>query len=115
MSDKIKTPEEKAKEIGFVSFFQSQDYANPRFNPVRDYQEVESGLAVDLNDALKTGVIPSASSPLDSNGIDDPENVIGVMRDKFDIIDAQRAVRKYGKNAKIESSLAQQPAQQPSE
>ena len=104
------------KEEKFVSFYQNQDYANPRYNPTRDYQEVESGLAVDLNDALRTGVVPSSSSPLDSNGIDDPENIIGVMRDKFDIIDAQRAVRKYGKKAKVESPLAQQPAaQQPSE
>lgn len=115
MFEKVKSSEEKAKEIGFVSFYKTQDYASPRYNSKRDYQEVESGLAVDLNDALKTGVIPSTSSPLDSNGIDDPENIIGVMRDKFDIIDAQRAVRKYGKKAKIESPMAQQPGQQPSE
>lgn len=77
-----------------------------RFNKVRDIKKVESGLAIDLTDALRTGVIPSSSSPLDSNGIDDPDNILGVVRDKFDAIDAQRAIKKYGKKAAVESPIA---------
>lgn len=80
------------------------------FDAIRDIEEVKSGLSIDLTDALKTGVIPSESSPLDNNGIDDPERIIGVARDKFDVIDAQRALRKFGEHAKIKSSIAAAPA-----
>lgn len=71
------------------------------FDPVRDYQEVESGLEVSLSDALKTGIVKESSVTLESNGIDDPEKVVGMVKSRFDAIEAERAVRKYGKKADI--------------
>lgn len=79
------------------------------FDKKRDLKSVESGLAIDISDALRTGVVPGSSSPLDSNGINDPDNILGVARDRFDLIDADRAVRKLGKKANIQSSVASPP------
>lgn len=71
------------------------------FDPLKDYQEVESGLSVSLSDALKTGVVKESSITLESNGIDDPEKVVGMVKNRFDAIEAERAIRKYGKKAQI--------------
>lgn len=70
------------------------------FNPLRDVKEVVDGLAVNITDMLTTGVVKDASINLDNNGIDDPNAVIGIVRDEFAAIDAMRAVRKYGKKSK---------------
>lgn len=67
------------------------------FNPLRDVQEVEQHLAVDIDDMLRTGIVKDAGDALDNNGIDDPSNIIGIVRDAFAAIDAQRAIKKYGK------------------
>lgn len=71
-----------------------------KFDPLRDVKEVVDGLAVDVTDMLTTGVVKDASITLDNNGIDDPNAVIGLVRDEFAAIDAMRAVRKYGKKSK---------------
>lgn len=68
------------------------------YNPLRDVKEVEDGLAVDIDDALKTGIVKDDGTNLDNNGIDDPNAVIGLVRDEFAAIDAQRILRKYGKD-----------------
>lgn len=70
------------------------------FDPLRDVQEVESGLAVDITEMLQTGIVHDAGESLDNNGIDDPNNIIGLVRDPFAAIDAQRAIKKYGKKNK---------------
>lgn len=67
------------------------------FDELRDVARVEPGLAVNIDDMLKTGVIKDSSESLDNNGIDDPNQVIGIVRDEFAAIDAARAIRKYGK------------------
>lgn len=72
-----------------------------KFNPICDYQKVESGLVVDLTETLKTGIVKESNSILESNGIDDPESIVGMVRDRFDAIEADRAIRKYGKKADI--------------
>lgn len=72
-----------------------------KFDARKDYQKVESGLEVSLSDALKTGVVKESSVTLESNGIDDPEKVVGMVKNRFDAIEAERAVRKYGKKANI--------------
>lgn len=72
---------------------------SPCFDSRRDVEEVKSGLAVDVTDMLKTGVVRDSSGDMSNNGIDDPANVIGLVRDEFAAIDAQRAIRKYGKKA----------------
>lgn len=70
------------------------------FNPLRDVKEVEDGLAVNVTDMMRTGIVKDSSESLDNNGIDDPSNIIGLVRDEFAAIDAQRAVKKYGKRNK---------------
>lgn len=68
------------------------------YNPLRDVKEVEDGLAVDIDEALKTGIVKDDGTNLDNNGIDDPNAVIGLVRDEFAAIDAQRILRKVGKD-----------------
>lgn len=68
------------------------------YNPLRDVKEVVDGLAVDIDEALKTGIVKDDGTNLDNNGIDDPNAVIGLVRDEFAAIDAQRILRKYGKD-----------------
>lgn len=81
-----------------------------KFNPLRDIKEVEQGLAVDLTDALRTGIVHETGENLSDNGIDDPDRVLGVIRDRFDALDADRAIRKYGKKAKVKTTPSE-PAQ----
>lgn len=77
------------------------------FNDNRDVQEVVSGLAVDINDMLQTGVIKDSVYEEDNNGISEPQQVLGRISDTFDAIEASRAIRKYGKKAApvVESSV----------
>lgn len=80
------------------------------FDPLRDVQEVESGLAVDVTEMLQTGIVRDAGESLDNNGIDDPSNIIGLVRDPFAAIDAQRAIKKYGKKNKPATEAAVESA-----
>lgn len=80
------------------------------FNPLRDVKEVISGLAVDVDDMLQTGVVKDSSATLDNNSIDDPNQIIGVVRDEFAAIDAMRAIRKYGKKNKAAHQKAAEAA-----
>lgn len=81
-----------------------------KFDPQRDVCEVVSGLAVNITDMLQTGVVRDSSESLDNNGIDDPLQVIGLVRDEFAAIDAARAIRKYGKKSKEDAQAAAQAA-----
>lgn len=72
-----------------------------KFDKRRDFQKVESGLVVDLSETLKTGIVKESNGVLESNGIEDPESIVGMVRDRFDVIEADRAIRKYGKKADI--------------
>lgn len=67
------------------------------FDKLRDVCEVEQGLAVDITDALRTGVVRDVNSNLDYNGIDEPGRIIGRVSDKFDAIEASRVIKKYRK------------------
>lgn len=71
-----------------------------KFNEKRDIQQVESGLTVDLTQALKSGIVRDSGTSTDSNGIEDPGLIIGRVENVFDAIEAQRSIRKYGKKAK---------------
>lgn len=80
-----------------------------KFNPKTDYKKVESGLSISLSDALRTGVVKEGVSTLESNGIDDPEAVLGRVSDRFDAVEAERAIRKYGKKASVDAPLSEPP------
>ena len=66
-------------------------------NPVTDSGEVVPDCAVSIDDMLQTGVVKNSGETLDNNGIDDPNAIIGRVKDVFDAIDASRVVKKYGK------------------
>lgn len=74
-----------------------------KFDPKRDFQEVQQGLSPDLDAALRTGIVADSGDNLDYNGIEEPGQILGVVRDSFDAVDAQRAIRKYGKRAHVEN------------
>ena len=59
--------------------------------------EIEDGLAVRVDDMLKTGIVRDGSANLDNNGFEEPTSIIGMVRDEFAAIDAMRLIRKYGK------------------
>lgn len=76
--------------------------ANPcvqfcKFDPLKDVQEVIPNLGVDIDDMLQTGIVKDSGETLDNNGIDDPNQIIGRVRDVFDALDASRIIKKYGK------------------
>lgn len=70
-----------------------------KFNPLTDAQEVISHLSVDITDMLKTGVVKDSAETLDNNGIENPNEVLGLVRDVFDAMDASRIIKKYGKKS----------------
>lgn len=74
------------------------------YNPLRDCQEVIPGLGVDVNDMLQTGIVKDSGETLDNNGIDDPGQIIGRIRDTFDALDASRIIKKYGKKNPAKAS-----------
>lgn len=82
-----------------------------KFDRRKDFKEVEPGLSVSLSDALRTGVVKEGFSDLDSNGIEDPDAILGRCRDKFDAIEASRAIRKYGKKAKMPETTVTPPVE----
>ena len=86
-----------------------------KFNPDRDALEVVGGLSVNITDMMETGIVKDTSQTLDNNGIDDPNQIIGLVRDEFAAIDAMRAVRKYGKKAPAKAQSQQQQQPQPSQ
>lgn len=84
-----------------------------KYNPDRDSLEVVSDLSVNITDMMETGIVRDASVSLDNNGIDDPNQIIGLVRDEFAAIDAMRAVRKYGKKAPAKAEAAAAAATEP--
>ena len=80
------------------------------FNPKRDVKDVESGLAVNVDDMLRSGIVKDSSGDLSNNRIDDPNNVIGLVRDEFAAIDAQRAIKKFGRTNKEATQKAAEAA-----
>lgn len=57
-----------------------------KFNPIKDVREVDTGSVIDINEILKTGVVPSSINlaPMVFNGIEEPSSIIGMPRDTFD-------------------------------
>lgn len=84
-----------------------------KFDPIRDALEVVSGLAVNVTEMLETGIVHDSADSLDNNGIDDPNQIIGLVRDEFAAIDAMRAIRKFGKKAPAEAEKAAAAATAP--
>lgn len=79
---------------------QCRCYTAPKYDPLKDNDKVIGGLAVNIDDMLQTGIVKDNGNTLDNNGIDDPESIIGLVRDVFDAMDAERIIHKYGRKPK---------------
>lgn len=79
-----------------------------KYDPLKDAQKVVEGLGVSVDDMLQTGIVKNSSETLDNNGIDEPDRIIGRIRDIFDALDASRVVKKYGKSAKKQDSAVKE-------
>lgn len=66
-------------------------------DPYRDAGELKPGLGVSIDDMLVTGVVKDAGEQLENNGIEDPNQIVGRVRDNFDALDASRIIKKYGR------------------
>lgn len=76
--------------------------------PWIDAQKVVPDLAVEIDDMLQTGIVRDSSENENNNGIDNPEAIIGRVRDVFDAMDAARIIKKYGrKPQKAAAEVAQ--------
>ena len=84
------------------------------FNPQRDIHEVEQGLAVDINEALRTGVVKDNEYNLNYNNISEPSNIVGRINNTFDAIEAQRVIKKYGKKANVDTVVTAGAGEVPS-
>lgn len=80
-----------------------------KYDEYKDVMKVKSGLGVDVDDMLQTGIVKDAGEELDNNGIDSPSDIIGRISDVFDALDAARIIKKYAKKspAKAQEGISQ--------
>lgn len=77
-----------------------------KYDSRKDAEKVKPDLGVNIDDMLQTGIVKDSGETLDNNGIDDPELIIGRIRDAFDALDAARVIKKYGrKPAKVNAEV----------
>lgn len=87
------------KEIKVVKKESRDNSQVCKYNPLKDVMEVIPDLGVDIDDMLQTGIVKNSSETLDNNGIDNPDMIVGRIRDGFDALDAARIIKKYGKKS----------------
>lgn len=74
-----------------------------RFDEKRDIKPVESGLSVDIASSLKTGIVKAVSDTAEvgGNGISRPDQIVGRVQDIFDVLEASRIIKKYGRKSDL--------------
>lgn len=84
-----------------------------------DKNPVIPGLAINLNDALKTGVIPAGVvvDEAQFNHIENPDAIIGRPQDQFEALRCQAYIKAQtvAKTAEKDSGVVVEPATQTSE
>ena len=60
------------------------------FNPERDIQAVSQVCMPTLGQILESGIIPQDAGEVLYNDVENPDSVVGLMRDNFDLADAAR-------------------------
>lgn len=83
---------EKEEELKYVHIC--------KYDPFKDAEKVVPDLGVNVDDMLQTGIVKDSAETLDNNGLDNPDRIIGRIRDVFDAMDATRIIKKYGKKTK---------------
>lgn len=76
-------------------------YESCVYDAKRDIKEVIDGLSIDIDDALKTGVVKDGSADIEYNNLDNPDSIVGRIEDPISAIEARRALNKYGKKAEV--------------
>lgn len=74
------------------------------FDPIKDNTEVVPGLVIDINEALRTGIVLDTGLEVEYNGIEDPNLIRGRVEDVFGAIDERNAV--VGKEIKKSKATA---------
>lgn len=86
------------------------------YNPTRDIQAVSQVCLPTLGMILESGEVPQDSGEVLYNDVENPDAVIGLMRDNFDIADASRIAEAVSVEAPAPvptSSPAPSPAPAP--
>jgi len=65
---------------------------NTRFNPRRDNEVVYPNLSIDLDAALRNGVVKDVGTEVEYNGIEDPNLIRKRVSDNFEAIDERNSV-----------------------
>ena len=60
------------------------------FNPSRDIQAVSQVCLPSLGQIMESGIIPQDAGEILYNDVENPDSVVGLMRDNFDFADAAR-------------------------
>lgn len=60
------------------------------YNPICDLNPVSQIALPTLGEILSSGIVPADAGELLYNDVDNPSDVLGLLRDNFDIADAQR-------------------------
>lgn len=67
-----------------------------KYNRLNDLAKVRPGLSISLKEAVETGAITDTGVIPDYNNIDNPESVIGRVRDNFEAVEAMRTIKSLG-------------------
>lgn len=65
---------------------------SPCYNPSRDNEIVYPGLSIDLDAALRSGIVKDLGTEVEYNGIDDPKMIRKRVSDTFEAIDERNSV-----------------------
>lgn len=65
---------------------------SPRYNPKVDISPVYAGLSINLEEAVRTGIVKDTGVEVEYNGIEDPALIRGRFADTFDALDERNAV-----------------------
>lgn len=71
------------------------------YNPTRDIQAVSQVCLPTLGMILESGEVPQDSGEVLYNDVENPDAVIGLMRDNFDIADASRIAESVAVEAPV--------------
>lgn len=76
------------------------------YNPTRDIQAVSQVCLPTLGMILESGEVPQDSGEVLYNDVENPDAVIGLMRDNFDIADASRIAETVSVETPASSSAS---------